>query len=70
MVTLTPRSTGERIERGLRIFDAGLVRQVSEGCFVVKSESSEVYYIVRQDTGCTCPDAIERKMICKHVWAC
>jgi hypothetical protein len=37
---------------------------------VVASESDErVYYIVRADLGCTCPDAVDRNMICKHTWA-
>jgi hypothetical protein len=36
----------------------------------VKSESAEVHYIVRRDTGCTCPDAMQRNYICKHTWAC
>jgi hypothetical protein len=58
------------MERGLRIFSAGLVRPISPGCFVVPSETDErVYYIVRADTGCTCPDASGRNMICKHTWA-
>jgi hypothetical protein len=66
MLRLSPKSTDARIERGLRIFNAGLVRRVCEGGFVVKSESSEAYYIVRQDTGCNCPNAIQRNFICKH----
>jgi hypothetical protein len=69
MLRLTPKSTDTRIERGLRIHSAGLVRQISNGCFVVKSESSDAYYIVRSDTGCNCPDAMQRNFICKHQWA-
>jgi len=45
------------------------VRKVSAGTFVVKSESTNLYYIVNAH-GCTCPDSVERQMICKHAWAC
>jgi hypothetical protein len=57
------------MERGLRLFQSGLVRAISAGCFVVASETDDkVYYIVRHETGCTCPDSSERQMICKHQW--
>ena len=57
------------MERAVRIFDAGLVRRINAGTFVVKSESTNLYYIVNAH-GCTCPDSLERQMICKHIWAC
>ena len=57
------------MERAVRIFDASLVRKISAGTFVVKSELSNLYYIVNAH-GCTCPDSLERQMICKHAWAC
>ena len=57
------------MERAVRIFDVGLVRKISAGTFVVKSELSNLYYIVNAH-GCTCPDSLERWMICKHIWAC
>jgi hypothetical protein len=70
MLIKTARSTEDRMERGLRIFSAGLVRAIGSGVFIVASESDDkVYYIVRSDTGCTCPDAAGRNMICKHTWA-
>jgi hypothetical protein len=70
MLRLTAKSTDDRMARGLRLFQAGLVRAIAPGCFVVASESDDkVYYIVRSDTGCTCPDSIGRLMICKHQWA-
>ena len=65
----TARVTESRMERAIRIFDAGLVRRISAGTFVVKSESTNLYYIVTAH-GCTCPDSLERQMICKHAWAC
>ena len=68
-LTKTAHVTESRMERAVRIFDAGLVRQISAGMFVVKSESSNLYYIVNAH-GCTCPDSLERQMICKHAWAC
>ena len=69
MLMRPAKSTDDRMTRGLRLFQAGLVRAISAGCFVVASESDDkVYYIVRTDTGCTCPDASERQMICKHQW--
>jgi hypothetical protein len=55
MLVRTAKATDDRMERGLRIFQADLVRAISPGCFVVASESDDkVYYIVRSDTGCTC----------------
>ena len=68
-LTKTAHVTENRMERAVRIFDAGLVRKISAGTFVVKSESSNVHYIVNTH-GCTCPDSLERQMICKHAWAC
>ena len=69
MLMRTAKSTDDRMTRGLRLFQSGLVRAISAGCFVVASENDEkVYYIVRSDTGCTCPDASARQMICKHQW--
>jgi hypothetical protein len=68
-LTKTTQITESRMERAIRIFDAGLVREISAGMFVVKSESSNLYYIVNP-RGCTCPDSLERQMICKHAWAC
>jgi hypothetical protein len=69
MLIRTAKATDDRMERGLRIFQSGLVRPVSAGCFVVASETdNSVYYIVRSDTGCTCRDASDRNMLCKHVW--
>jgi hypothetical protein len=70
MLIRTAKATDDRMERGLRIFQSGLVRPISPGCFVVASESDDkVYYIVRADTGCTCRDASDRHMLCKHTWA-
>jgi hypothetical protein len=70
MLRLTEKSTDDRMTRGLRLFQAGLVRQISAAMFVVASESDEkVFYIVRVDTGCTCPDSTDRHMLCKHTWA-
>jgi hypothetical protein len=68
-LTKTAHVTESRMERAVRIFDAGLVRKISAGTFVVKSESSNLYYIVNAH-GCTCRDSLERQMICKHAWAC
>jgi len=68
-LTKTAQITESRMERAIRIFDAGLVREISAGTFVVKSESSNLYYIVNPH-GCTCPDSLERQIICKHAWAC
>ena len=65
----TARVTDNRMERAIRIYNDGLVRTFSMGTFVVKSESSNLYYIVNAH-GCTCPDSLERQMICKHAWAC
>jgi hypothetical protein len=70
MLMRTAKATDDRMERGMRIFQSGLVRPVSPGCFVVASETdNSVYYIVRSDTGCTCRDASDRHMLCKHTWA-
>lgn len=67
-LVLSAKVTQDRIERGMRIYESKLVRSIGSGTFVVRSESSNAYYIVNS-LGCTCPDAIERKMICKHAWA-
>jgi hypothetical protein len=70
MLMRTAKVTDDRMARGLRIFQSGLVRPVSAGLFVVASETDDkVYYIVRHDTGCTCRDATDRHMLCKHIWA-
>jgi hypothetical protein len=65
----TAKVTEDRIERAVRIYEANLIRSLGKGTYVVRSESSNAYYMVNL-TGCTCPDAIERHMICKHTWAC
>jgi hypothetical protein len=65
----TAGATADRIERAMRIYESNLVRSIGKGTYVVRSESSNAYYTVNS-TGCNCPDAIERKMICKHTWAC
>ena len=68
-LVLSARATANRIERGFRLYESNLVRSVGNGTYVVASETSNLYYIV-SPRGCTCPDARERQMICKHVWAC
>jgi hypothetical protein len=68
-IILSARVTSDRIERAVRIYESNLVRSMGKGTYVVRSESSEAYYIVNS-TGCNCPDSIERKMLCKHTWAC
>jgi hypothetical protein len=71
MLITTAKATDDRMERGARVFQSGLVRPVSAGVFVVASETDDkTYYIVRADTGCTCRDATDRQMLCKHTWAC
>jgi hypothetical protein len=65
---LSAKVTADRIERAMRIYESNLVRSVGNGTYVVKSESSDAYYIV-DSRGCTCPDSLERKMLCKHTWA-
>jgi hypothetical protein len=68
-LVLSAKVTANRIERAMRIYESNLVRNVGNGTYVVKSESSDAYYIV-DSRGCICPDSLERKMLCKHVWAC
>jgi hypothetical protein len=68
-LVLSAKVTADRIERAMRIYESNLVRNVGNGTFIVKSELSDAYYIV-DSRGCTCPDSLERKMLCKHVWAC
>ena len=67
-LVLSAKVTEDRIQRAMRIYESKLVRSIGNGTFVVASESSNLHYIV-SPRGCTCPDAIERKMICKHTWA-
>ena len=67
-LVLSAKVTEDRIQRGMRVCESKLVRSIGNGTFVVASESSNLHYIV-SSRGCTCPDAIERKMICKHTWA-
>ena len=66
---LSAKVMADRIERAIRVYEANLVRDVGNDTFIVKSESSDAYYIVGS-RGCTCPDFFERKMLCKHTWAC
>jgi hypothetical protein len=71
MLITTAKATDDRMERGARVFQSGFVRPISAGVFVVASETDDkTYYIVRADTGCTCRDATDRQMLCKHTWAC
>ena len=69
-LVLSSRVTTDRIERAMRIYESNLVRSIGGGTYVVASESSETLYYIVNSTGCTCPDSIERKMLCKHTWAC
>jgi hypothetical protein len=68
-LVLSAKVTADRIERAIRIYESNLVRSLGRDTFIVRSESSDAYYIVNS-LGCTCPDSVERKMICKHIWAC
>ena len=62
--------TANRLERGLRIYESNLVSYIGKSTYVVASETNhKAFYIVNLQ-GCTCPDALERKMLCKHTWAC
>ncbi|MFP5260898.1 MAG: hypothetical protein ACLGJB_03205 [Blastocatellia bacterium] len=69
-LALTSGVTADRMERGMRVYESNLVRHIGNGTYVVRSESGNAYYIVDSTTGCTCPDAVERRMLCKHAWAC
>jgi hypothetical protein len=69
-IMLSARATQERINRAMRICESNLVRQISPSTFVVASESNTTAYYIVDSRGCNCPDSIERKMLCKHVWAC
>ena len=71
MTNLIPsaQATANRLERGLRIYESNLVRYIGKSTFIVASETNhKAFYIVNLN-GCTCPDSIERKMLCKHLWA-
>jgi hypothetical protein len=68
-LVLSSHATADRIERGMRVYESNLVRHVSNGTYAVRSESGDAYYIVNS-AGCTCPDSMSRRMICKHTWAC
>jgi hypothetical protein len=67
---LSAKVTNDRIERAMRIYENNLVRKVSAGTFVVASESSDKVYYIVSPRGCTCPDSMQRQMLCKHIWAC
>jgi hypothetical protein len=62
--------TNDRIERAMRIYEAGLIRSIGKGSYVVASESNQSAYYIVSDAGCTCPDSMQRQMLCKHIWAC
>lgn len=66
---LSAKVAADRIERAMRVYESNLVRNVGNGTFIVRSESGQAYYIVNS-TGCTCPDSMNRHMLCKHTWAC
>lgn len=68
-LALTSGVTADRIERGMRVYESNLVRHIGGGTYAVRSEAGNAYYIVNS-TGCTCPDSMTRRMICKHTWAC
>ncbi|MFP5260800.1 MAG: hypothetical protein ACLGJB_02705 [Blastocatellia bacterium] len=69
-LALTSGVTADRIERGMRVYESNLVRHIGNGTYVVRSERGDAHYIVEPTTGCTCPDSMTRRMICKHTWAC
>jgi hypothetical protein len=69
-LALSARVTADRMERGMRVYESNLVRHIGEGTYVVRSESGNAYYIVDSTIGCNCPDALGRRMLCKHAWAC
>src|ERR1051325_3825603 len=66
---LSAKVTADRLERAMRVYESNLVRSVGNGTHIVRSESGAAYYIVNS-VGCTCPDSMNRHMICKHLWAC
>jgi hypothetical protein len=67
---LSSRVTADRMERGMHVYESNLVHSIGKGTYVVRSESGGAHYIVNSTTGCTCPDSMSRRMICKHIWAC
>src|SRR5580704_6172351 len=62
-----------RPQRALQIAQKQGVTLVSENTFRVKSQSSDKLYLVSkagEDWTCECPDFIERRTPCKHIYAC
>jgi len=48
------------------------IKRLNENAYRVKSQSGNGYYLVtKQDENwsCECPDAVHRKIACKHIYA-
>ena len=70
MLRPSAKSTVNLIDRGLPIYNAGLVRKISQSTCVVKSESDDSHFYIVSSVGtCTCTDYAQRYMICKHAWS-
>lgn len=58
----------DRINRAYNIVRTGIVIRINEDMWAVKAPSSPTTYII--DThGCPCPDATNRALVCKHLYA-
>ena len=62
-----------REERGKQIAESGKIRKYGESRWLVPSQSSPARYYVDlanvDEPTCNCPDFIERRLPCKHVFA-
>ena len=58
-----------RIMRGVQIVHNGTMLLHDDGTATVMSSSGDGHAYTVTATSCTCPDATERQMRCKHRWA-
>lgn len=62
----------ERVQKGLRLFlDGKAEYRESLGCWICVGQFSDAVYAVDLDLGiCSCGDALNRRVLCKHWIAC
>lgn len=60
----------ERFERAVSMLSGQQVRRLRPGVWRVESQTFPgCFYIVRDDSGCACPDHTYRQTVCKHMAA-
>lgn len=62
-------SKSDRIQKAFQIFVEGRIVPVDRGLWHCEAQAGDLYYEVTTTT-CTCPDFLNRHVVCKHMLAC